>query len=84
MSNLRRIKLPNLYNLRDLGGYECSGTGDTHVTLWNRLYRCDCPSDLKEDEWNSIRELKIKTLIDLRSTVEASGKYPDEGLNHEN
>ena len=72
MNNIRRIKLPNLYNLRDMGGYECSGAGDTSVISWNRLYRCDCPSDLKEDEWNRIRDLKIKTLIDLRSTFEAS------------
>ena len=67
--NVRRIKLPNLYNFRDLGGYETEGGG---ATVWNRLYRCDCPADLKEDEWQQFSQLGIKTLIDLRSTYEAS------------
>ena len=69
MNNVRRIKLPNLYNLRDLGGYEGK---DGKTTSWNRLYRCDCPSELREDEWDTLRQLNIKTLIDLRSTYESS------------
>lgn len=78
MSNIRRIKLPNLYNFRDLGGYETKEGG---VTVWNRLYRCDCPSDLKEEEWQRLRELGIKTLIDIRSSYEAAAapvKAPED------
>ncbi len=68
MNPIRRIKLPNLYNFRDLGGYE---TGDGRVTKWNRLYRCDCPSRLTESEWQAFRDRNIRTLIDLRSSYEA-------------
>ncbi len=68
MSEIRRIKLPNLYNFRDLGGYQAEDGG---LTKWNRLYRCDCPADLTENEWQQFSELGIKTLIDLRSTYEA-------------
>ncbi|MCR5025542.1 MAG: tyrosine-protein phosphatase [Lachnospiraceae bacterium] len=69
MAGIRHISIPNLHNLRDLGGYEASGG---RVTLWNRLYRCDCPSELAEDGWQKFRDLNIKTLVDLRSTYEAS------------
>lgn len=69
MAGIRHINLPNLHNFRDLGGYEAS---DGHITSWNRLYRSDCPSELTEEGWQKFRDLKIKTLIDLRSTFEAS------------
>ena len=71
MAYIRRIKLPHLYNFRDLGGYQ--GEGGC-VTAWNRLYRCDCPDSLEEKEWLQLRDRGIKTLIDLRSTYEASEK----------
>ena len=78
MNPVRRIRFKNLYNFRDLGGYQ-SETGKT--TAWNRLYRCDCPSDLNAEEWQVLRDLGIRTLIDLRSTYEASESpvpYPDD------
>ncbi len=69
MTHVRRIGLKNLYNFRDLGGYSgCRG----RITAWNRLYRSDCPSALSRDEWQAFDELGIRTLIDLRSTFEAS------------
>ncbi len=78
MAHIRHIKLDDLYNLRDLGGYQ----GKKGLfTSWNRLYRSDCPSELIEDEWEVLRELGIKTLIDLRSTYEAYEspvKAPDD------
>ena len=71
MNHVRRIAFKNLYNFRDLGGYQgCDG----RVTSWNRLYRCDCPSALSDDGWQTFDELDIKTLIDLRSTFEAIRK----------
>ena len=69
MTHVRRIGLKNLYNFRDLGGYPGN---DGRITSWNRLYRSDCPSDLSKDEWQAFDELGIRTLIDLRSTFEAS------------
>ena len=69
MAHVRRIRFKNLYNFRDLGGYPgCDG----RITAWNRLYRSDCPSDLGSEEWQALDELGIRTLIDLRSTFEAS------------
>ena len=65
---IRRIKLPHLHNLRSLGGYE---TSDGSVTAWGKLYRSDCPELLTDAEWETIRNLGIRTLVDLRSTFEA-------------
>ncbi|MCR4590305.1 MAG: tyrosine-protein phosphatase [Lachnospiraceae bacterium] len=68
MKRVRRIKFRNLYNFRDLGGYE---TGDKGVTAWNRLYRTDCPSKLDDSDWEELRKRNVKTLIDVRSSYEA-------------
>jgi len=69
MAGIRHINIPNLHNLRDLGGYEAAGGC---MTAWNRLYRCDCPSEVTQEGWQKFRDLNIKTLVDLRSTFEAS------------
>ena len=67
MENTRRIRLPHLYNFRDLGGYERSDGG---ITKWGVLYRSDNPSKLDEKEWQTLKKLGITSLIDLRSTYE--------------
>ncbi len=54
-------------NFRDLGGYE---TEDGRITVWNRLYRSDCPAELSDDGWQMFRDLDILHVIDLRSTFE--------------
>ena len=77
MSQIRRIKLPALYNLRDLGGY---AGAEGKSTCWNKLYRCDCPAELTADQWEVMKGLGIKTLVDIRSTYEANElpvKAPD-------
>ena len=66
---IRHIQLPHLYNLRDSGGYE---TSDGTSTAWHRLYRSDCPENLSDSEWDRLAGLGIATLIDVRSTYEAS------------
>ena len=71
MTPVRRIRLEHLHNLRDLGGYEAA---EGRATAWNRVYRCDCPRDLTEDEWEQLRNLGIRTLVDLRSTFECAEK----------
>lgn len=68
MHNTRRIKLPHLYNFRDLGGYEGE---NGRVTQFQRIYRSDCPAELDGSEWERLKGLGIRTLIDLRSTYEA-------------
>lgn len=67
----RRISLPHLHNLRDLGGYEAAGGT---VTAWGRLYRSDCPARLSDGEWETLRGLGIGTLVDLRSSAERLDK----------
>ncbi len=71
MAHIRRIVFRNLYNFRDLGGYACS---DGRITFWNRLYRSDSPDALSRDEWRTLEEMGIRTLIDLRSSYEAHEK----------
>lgn len=75
---IRRIRLPHLYNFRDLGGYEADGG----VTKWGRIFRGDCPSKLREDEWKRLKGLGIRQIIDLRSTHEtaASPVSAPEGI----
>lgn len=68
----RHIQTAHLYNLRDLGGYE---TTDGAVTAWHRLYRSDCPEKLDGTEWDTLADLGIRTLVDLRSTYEV-GENP--------
>lgn len=68
MTETRRIRLPHLYNFRDLGGYEADG----FVTAWRRLFRGDCPADLDDDEWEKMKSLGIRHIIDLRSTYEVA------------
>ncbi len=67
VSYIRRRKLEQLMNFRDLGGYE---TKDGRTTAWNRLYRSDCLTELGDDEWKTFKELNILNVIDLRSTFE--------------
>ncbi len=54
-------------NFRDMGGYE---TEDGRITVWNRLYRSDCLTELSNDGWRMFRDLNILHVIDLRSTFE--------------
>lgn len=71
---VRRIRIENLYNFRDLGGFE-TNMGQTIV--WNKLFRSDSLVALKEEQWEKFRELGIKTIIDLRSKSETI-TYPDQ------
>ncbi len=70
--HLRRIPLEHLHNLRDLGGYPAASG---RVTKWNRLYRSDLPDSLSSQEWQTLKDLGITLLIDLRSKQE-QGKSP--------
>lgn len=71
MTPARRVCLPHLHNLRDLGGYEATDGG---VTAWGRLYRSDCPVRATDEEWGVLRNLGVATLVDLRSTAERLDK----------
>ena len=66
MENLKRIPFEHLYNCRDLGGYACAGG----TVAWHRLYRAEAPCNLTEAEWEKMKEMGVRTVIDLRSPME--------------
>lgn len=70
----RNINIPGIQNFRDLGGYP--SYSDKKQIRWGMLYRS---AEIDSLEWSSRRELKnigIKTIIDLRSKVETSRQNP--------
>lgn len=64
---MRRIPLRHMVNLRDLGGYP---TQDGRVTQFGRYLRGDAPVRLSEDELQLLRDMRVTTIIDLRSDQE--------------
>lgn len=75
--------LPGLYNLRDAGGYR---TIDRRVVRRRRIWRSDSPHSLDSSGQAALRALGIRTLIDLRTTVETTRQplrlAPDSGLRY--
>lgn len=70
----RNINIPGIQNFRDLGGYASYSTGKR--VRWGMLYRS---AEIDNPEPCSRKELKnmnIKTIIDLRSPDEAHGQSP--------
>ena len=63
----RLIALEGAVNFRDLGGY---ATEDGLRTRWRVLFRADGLSELTETDLEVIRELGIRTVVDLRSGQE--------------
>lgn len=65
---IKRIKLGQTMNLRDLGGYQ---TADGRVTAWGRNFRSACPQGLSDADVAYARDtLGITTVIDLRGAFE--------------
>jgi protein-tyrosine phosphatase len=60
----RLIALEGAVNFRDLGGYE---TLDGHRTRWRVLFRADGLGELTETDLAVMRDLGIRTVVDLRS-----------------
>lgn len=70
----RNINIPGIQNFRDLGGYP--SYSDKKLVRWGMLYRS---AEIDSLEWSSRRELKnigIKTIVDLRSKLETSRQNP--------
>jgi protein-tyrosine phosphatase len=63
----RRIDLPGLYNLRDLGGYP---TADGELP-WRTLLRSDALHQLDAVGLAGLLALGLRTIVDLRTHVEA-------------
>jgi protein-tyrosine phosphatase len=67
VSTDRIITLEGAVNFRDLGGYR---TTDGQRTRWRVLFRADGLSELTETDLDAVRQLGIRTVVDLRSSYE--------------
>ncbi len=76
MGQERRIPLKGLQNFRDIGGYRTKGG---RAVKWRRIFRSDAHHPMKpEDIAFTADVLKIRTIIDLRSSdeLEKYGRSP--------
>ena len=73
----RLVPLQGSFNFRDLGGYRGS---EGRLTRWGRLYRADALHELTPADVGQIRQLGLRTIVDLRTERElaASGRGPLE------
>ncbi len=70
----RHIELEHALNFRDVGGYR---SADGRSVRWRRLFRAGGLSELSAADLVVLRELGIRTVLDLRSTAEwQSGTFP--------
>jgi hypothetical protein len=78
-SDARLVALEGSFNFRDLGGYPGRGG---RATRWGRLYRADALHELTLGDVRSLRDLGLRTVIDLRTEreLDRSGRGP---LEHE-
>jgi protein-tyrosine phosphatase len=63
----RHIKLEGQPNFRDLGGYK---TTDGHTVKWGLIYRAGQLSKLTASDLSKLKELGIRTVVDLRGPAE--------------
>lgn len=72
----RHVELDGCCNFRDLGGYPAA---DGRRTRWRLLFRADGLSTLSEDDFTVLTDLGIRTVVDLRTSleVESRGRFPD-------
>ena len=74
----RWLTLDYVHNLRDLGGYF---TADRkHMVRWGRVFRSGQLSDINELDSFRIANLKVKTIIDLRSAEDFRSGRCDSSL----
>ena len=67
----RRIEIPSVPNLRDIGGYPTSRGDQVHTGL---LYRSVELNHLQDDDLEAFGELGIRTVFDLRTEAERSAE----------
>jgi protein-tyrosine phosphatase len=73
----RLVRLDAVHNFRDMGGYP---TLDGRSTRWRRLFRADGLYRLTGDDLEVVRELGLRTVIDLRTfaELEERGTFPHD------
>lgn len=64
----RRIELPGVLNLRDVGGYPVAGGGSVR---WRTLFRSDALHGLDAAGAATLAGLGVRTVLDLRTQTEA-------------
>ena len=64
------ITLEGAYNVRDLGGFKCSGG---NISKWKRFIRSDGLDNLTESDIKKLVDYGVKINIDLRSDEECEG-----------
>ena len=67
----RRIDIPSVPNLRDIGGYPVAGGGRVHSGL---LYRSVELNHLHGEDMEAFAELGISTVFDLRTAAERAAE----------
>lgn len=74
----RHVDLPNVFNLRDLGGYSAA---DGRIVAWRRLFRADGLQRLATADVVGLHQLGLRTVIDLRRPDEVElGRLDAQGL----
>lgn len=75
----RHIRLGNVFNVRDLGGYP---TTDGRSTKWRYLYRADGLNRLDDADTSLLATQGLRTIVDLRTQGEIDnwGAAPHEVL----
>jgi protein-tyrosine phosphatase len=73
----RLVRLDAVHNFRDLGGYP---TNDGRSTRWRTLFRADGLYRLTGADLDVVRELGLRTVVDLRSFAELDerGTFPHQ------
>ena len=66
----------DVLNFRDLGGYK---TSDNKTVKYNLIYRSSSLGFMNSEELEVLKDLKINTILDLRSNLETS-TYPDPSI----
>lgn len=72
-SQIKRLRLNQVYNVRDLGGFE---TNSNRIMRWNHLYRAGDLSQADETDWERLKSAGVRTILDLRSMSEITS-HPD-------
>lgn len=68
----RNINIPGIQNFRDLGGYPSYSTKKS--VRWGMLYRSAEIDSLEDSSIGELKNLGIKTIIDLRSLIEVNSR----------
>ncbi|MDQ1396179.1 MAG: protein-tyrosine phosphatase [Acidimicrobiaceae bacterium] len=71
----RRIRFEAVFNFRDLGGYD---TAEGRTVRWRRLFRADGLYRMTAADAETVRELGIASVLDLRTENEIGirGRFP--------